>query len=121
MSHRDVSALLLAMLALAACYRPITNTEQLRAIRTEAMALAKTYPPRLPLRYRAIAKKDWPEAIAGLRPEAVTAYAWGIDIAVKPSFDGGWGYQVPREIADLPMPTACYSEAGDGVFWHGPC
>jgi len=69
-----------------------------------------------------VPEREWPPVIASLHPHAVTVYGWGIDISIKPYFDGGWGYAIPRkDKQDLPMPAACYSEPGQGVFWHDPC
>ena len=68
-----------------------------------------------------IPRAQWPPAIASLKPAFVTVQEWGVDIDVKPYFDGGWGYQIPRNKRDLPKPAGCYSEPGPDVFWHGPC
>ena len=114
-------ALTIAVLVTTGCNRPISDAAELSAIRREAMALMETHPPQLSPGYTSVAKQDWPAAIARLRPEAITVHTWGVDITTKPYFDGGWGYEVPRKKADLPMPAACYSEPSEGVFWHGPC
>jgi hypothetical protein len=106
---------------LSGCNRPISDAKKLEAIRAEAQALMKTHPPERPRTWRKVPKEQWPATIAGLHPEDVTVHAWGVDIMTKAYFDGGYGYEVPRSKANLPMPAACYSEPGQGVFWHGPC
>ncbi|MDO7834948.1 hypothetical protein Q4610_07790 [Sphingobium sp. HBC34] len=63
----------------------------------------------------------WPPSITGLKPEAVTVHPWGVEIIMKPYFDGGYGYAVPNSKSDLPMPSSCYSEIQQGIFWYGPC
>lgn len=114
-------AMLAAMLVLGGCNRPISDPGKLQAIRAEAQALVDTYPPEQPNRWRNVPAEQWPSVIASLQPQRVEVYTWGVDITIKAGFDGGWGYAVPRRKSDLPMPTACYSEPGPGVFWHGPC
>jgi hypothetical protein len=112
---------MIAVLATNGCNRPISDPDELRAIRVEAMRLMETHPPQSSPGYTSVAKQDWPAAISLLHPEAVTVHPWGVDITTKPHFDGGWGYEVPQKKADLPMPASCYSEPSRGVFWHGPC
>ncbi len=106
---------------LGGCNRPVSDAELLSAIRAEAQRLMKTHPPEQPGKWKDIPKDQWPTAISSLHPEAVTVYVWGVDITTKAYLDGGYGYEVPRSKADLPMPAACYSEPSQGVFWHGPC
>ncbi len=106
---------------LCGCNGPVSDAEQLRAIRVEAQTLMKTHAPEQPTKWKHVPKDHWPTAISRLHPEAVTVHAWGVDIATKAYFDGGYGYEVPRNKVDLPMPAACYSEPSRGVFWHGPC
>ncbi len=100
---------------------PVSDRERLAAIRSEAQALAARYPAMPPEHYSSIPESQWPATIAGLHPEMVTVYEWGVDITVKPFFDGGWGYQIGRSKRELPMFEGCYSEVSRGVFWHGPC
>jgi hypothetical protein len=109
------------MSALGACNRPVSDAEQLMAIRAEAQTLMETHAPARPNKWKNVPKDQWPAAISSLRPENVTVHVWGVDIETKAHFDGGYGYEVPRSKADLPMPAACYSEPSQGVFWHGPC
>ncbi|MDF2999161.1 MAG: hypothetical protein K0R27_4798 [Xanthobacteraceae bacterium] len=106
---------------LSGCNRPISNAEQLTEIRGEAQTLMKTNALDQKKRWEEVPKDKWPTAISSLHPEAVTVHVWGVDIRTKAYFDGGYGYQVPRSKADLPMPAACYSEPIPGLFWHGPC
>lgn len=114
-------AALAATLILGGCNRPVSDAEQLRAIRAEAQALMNTHAPEQPSDRQDVPKDQWPTAISSLHPEAVTVHLWGVEIRTKAYFDGGYGYEVPRSKADLPMPAACYSEPSQGVFWHGPC
>jgi hypothetical protein len=109
------------MSVLSGCNRPIADAAKLEAIRAEAQALMNAYSPEQPNNWRKVPKGKWPATIAGLHPEDVTVHTWGVDIVTKPYFDGGYGYEVPRSKADLPMAAACYSEPSKGVFWHGPC
>lgn len=110
-----------AISILGGCNRSISDPEQLKAIRVEAQALMKTLPPEQPNTSKNIPRDQWPAAIARLNPENVTVHAWGVGIMMKAYFDGGYGYDVPRDKTGLPMPAACYSEPIQGVFWHGPC
>jgi hypothetical protein len=121
MRRHEALLLALGVLALAGCNRPISDPEQLRAIRGEAVALMQTHAPQPPLAYKEVEERDWPPAIARLHPEVIVVHRWGVDIITTGYFDGGWGYEVPRSKADLPMPVACYAELSEGVFWHGPC
>ena len=114
-------AMLIAMSVLGGCERPTSDPGTLRAIRAEALAMRKTFPPQEPRNWRDVQPGQWPSVIASLRPHSVTIYEWGVDIRIKAGFDGGWGYAVPQRKSDLPMPAACYSEHGQGVFWYGPC
>lgn len=70
---------------------------------------------------RELPQAELPPAIASLQPRFVLVGRNGVDIVTRPFMDGGWGYNVPRTKADLPMPADCYSEPVRGVFWHGPC
>ncbi len=100
---------------------PVSDPARLAAIGNEAQALTARYPAKPPEHYSSIPKNLWPTAIARLRPDRVIVHEWGVDILIKPFFDGGWGYHVGRSKRDLPMPEGCYSEVGAGIFWHGPC
>lgn len=114
-------ATMAAMSVLSGCSHPISDAEKLKAIRAEAQALMKTHQPEQPSNWKEVSEGQWPATIASLDPESVTVHRWGVDIVTKAYFDGGYGYEVPRSKADLPMPALCYSEPGQGVFWHGPC
>lgn len=100
---------------------PISDPVRLKAIEAEAQALMATHPARPPAHYARVPESQLPPVIASLHPEWVTVHEWGVDIVIKPYFDGGWGYHVARSRRDLPMFDGCYSEVGHGVFWHGPC
>ncbi len=100
---------------------PVSDPAKLAAIRGEARALMARYPARPPEYHASIPKSQWPAAIAGLHPDRVIVHQWGVDILIKPFFDGGWGYHVGASKRALPMLEGCYSEVGHEIFWHGPC
>jgi hypothetical protein len=100
--------------------RPTHNQSELKAIKAEAQSLVATHPIK-PKGWVDVPKSEWPPVIASLQPYSVTVHTWGVDISIKPYFDGGWGYAVSRNKRDLPMLEKCWSEPGQGVFWHGPC
>ena len=81
----------------------------------------RAYRPASATGWTDVPPQKWPRAIAGLKPESVTVFGWGVDVVTKSGLDGGWGYQVPRRGADLPMPAGCYDEPVRGIFRHGPC
>lgn len=112
---------LAALSMLCGCNRPISDPVKLKTIKSEAQFLMTTHPARPLEGWIEIPKGQWPPAIASLDPEIVTIRQWGVEITVKSYFDGGWGYEIPRNKRDLPMPAQCYSEPSEGVFWHGPC
>lgn len=114
--------LLSAMLTLlCGCTGPSRDQAVLQAIKAETELLATTHPITPPQGWADVPEHEWPPTIASLQPNAVTIHPWGVHISIKPYFDGGWGYGIPRRKQDLPMPEQCYSEPGPGVFWHGPC
>ena len=80
------------------------------------------YPTGLPDdNWTGLPVSEWPLVIASLDPEFVTVIESGVDIQIKPFFDGGWGYVIPRTKPDLGMRAQCMSEPYPGVFWHDPC
>jgi hypothetical protein len=113
-------ALLAALALLAGCAWPTRDQSKLKAIKAESEHLAATHPIG-PQGWTEISQSRWPPVIASLRPHSVTVHEWGVSISTKPYLDGGWGYHVSRYKRELPMPERCYSEPGEGVFWHGPC
>lgn len=116
------SALLASLLALlCACARPVADPAKLDAIRNEALSLAKSHPAPVHRGWAAIPKNQWPPAIASLAPKIVTVDDTGVDILIQQGFDGGYGYEIPRDGHSLAMPAKCYSEPAKGLFWHGPC
>jgi hypothetical protein len=115
-----VLSMVAVVLMLCGCHQPSSDQEQLEAVRAEAAALMRS--TRLASgEGRQIAKEDWPKAIASLQPETVAVEEWGVSILKKSDMDGGWGYDLPRSKADLPMPDTCYSQPSPGVYWHRPC
>jgi hypothetical protein len=114
-------ALLAAFLLVNSCLGPTYNPGVLKAIRAESELLMAKHPLEPPKRWAEIPKSEWPPSIASLQPEIVTVHEWGVHIWIKPFFDGGWGYEIPRDPKVKPMPEGCYSEPGPGVFWHDPC
>lgn len=106
---------------LSSCTSPISDPVMLRAIESEARLLITDRPLSPSVGQVDIPIRRLPPKIASLSPKAVTVSRWGVDIIVKPGFDGGYGYAVPQSPEDLPMPATCYSNLGQGVFWHGPC
>ena len=123
--HRPASLLaafaILALALLNSCSLPTYDPEKQRAIRTEAQALMARYPISRAEQWADVSKGGWPPVIASLDPYRVTVHSWGVNIWVKPYFDGGWGYHVATNKRDLPLPENCYSELSQAVFWHGPC
>lgn len=110
---------LAALVLLAACARPISDPSTLNAIKAEADILdTRSIPSQ---GWAEVPKNEWPVAIASLGPERVAVYQWGVSILIRPGFDGGWGYDIPRKSEQPPMPLECYSEPSPGVFWHSPC
>lgn len=114
-------AALAASLLLVSCARPVSDPEELKAIGTEAQALLQNYPVKYPQGWVDVPKGKWPPTIAALDPEWVKIDQWGVDVLVKPDFDGGYGYLIPKDRRRLPMLPKCYSERSRGVFWHNPC
>jgi len=114
-------AALATLSMLVGCARPVSDPEELKAIRTEAQSLLTNYPVKNPQGWVDVPKDRWPPTITALNPEGVKVDNWGVDILVKPDFDGGYGYLIPREKHRLPMLPKCYSERSEGVFWHNPC
>jgi hypothetical protein len=110
-----------AIAFLSGCTSPISDPATLRAIESEARSLIIEYPVSPPNVWADIPMREWPPKMASLKPDAVTVHRWGVDIMVKPGIDGGYGYAVPKNQEDLPMPAKCYSELRQGVFWHNPC
>lgn len=114
-------AVFAVLLFLGGCSSPISDQTKLGAIKGEAQSLMASHPVALPKNQVEVPKERWPQTIASLRPHTVTLYHWGVAISIKPNFDGGWGYDLPQNKKNLPMPAACYTEVSQGVFWHNPC
>jgi hypothetical protein len=58
--------------------------------------------------------------IASIQPTAVSIDQEGVEIIVKPDFDGGYGYYVLRQDQKLPGPPERYSKLDEGIFWFRP-
>ncbi|WP_171905760.1 hypothetical protein [Sphingobium phenoxybenzoativorans] len=67
-----------------------------------------------------IPKGKWPRVIASLHPERVTVLTDGVDILIRPYFDGGWGYFVPSNERDIPEPVGRFARIDRGVYWYQP-
>ncbi|WP_179044049.1 hypothetical protein [Sphingobium lactosutens] len=114
---QKVGKFALIMLTLAtACSGPTRDPSVLQAIRTEARMLSRSTARS----QVALPKSKWPQAISGLEPENVTISADGVDILVKPYFDGGWGYFIPPNDRELPEPKGRFEPVGKGVYWYCP-
>ena len=111
-------ALLAALTLLTGCIfapRPTHDPSTLKAIAAESRTLMAARPTPT---YVTVPKSQWPPVIASLKPFDVTVFSYGVNIATKPYFDGGWGYFVPRREGELPKPTDRYSELGHDVYWY---
>ena len=106
-----------ALALLAGCAWSSLDQPELAAIRAESRTLMEAYPTQ---NYVTIPKSRWPVAIARLEPASVTVFPDGVDIMVKPYFDGGWGYFVPRSEGKPPTPAGRFSAVGQGVYWYHP-
>lgn len=100
-----------------ACARPTHDPLALKEIRAESEILMRGAPPKT---YAAVPKARWPTNITNLRPYSVTVFPDGLEITMKPYFDGGWGYFVPRRGRNLPQPVGRFSALGEGVYWFHP-
>jgi hypothetical protein len=63
-----------------------------------------------------VPKSKWPRTSASLTPESVTIFRDGINILVKPGFDGGSGYFIPLNDKDMPEPEEQFQPLGHGVY-----
>ena len=107
---------LMMLLLVTGCSGPTHDQSTFQAIHAEARTLIRTttaFPVTLP-------KGKWPQAIASLTPANVTIYADGVDILIKPHFDGGWGYFIPSNERGLLEPKGRFEPVGKGVYWYHP-
>lgn len=102
---------------LASCARPSHDETTLKAIEIEAQTLIRNSPVKA---FTPISKSKWPRVIASLNPESVTVSTEGVDILVRPYFDGGWGYFIPLNEQALPEPKGRFANIGQGVYWYHP-
>lgn len=115
-----IFATLAALLVLSDCPAPIYEARKLRAIKAESLRLAATH--AVPAEgWLEISRVEWPPVIASLKPKMVILNRGGMHIFVVPFFDGGWGYDIPWRKENLGMLPGCYSDLGEGVYWHDPC
>jgi hypothetical protein len=98
--------------------RPTRDRTTLRAIAAESQHLLATGPIGEPV---VLPKGKWPPAIASLRPYSVIVRPGMVDITITEYFDGGWGYGFAPDKRNLTMLPECWTELGDGIFWHDPC
>jgi hypothetical protein len=76
---------------LALCERPTHNRLALKAVKADSQLLMANHPIMSPMDWAEIPRSQEPAAIARLQPYAVIVDYWGVDILMKPGFDGGWG------------------------------
>jgi hypothetical protein len=112
-----VAVLAIALTVLAGCAQPTTDEPTLKAIAAESQMLMVAERTET---FVNVPKSRWPRVIASLKPEFVTVFPDGVEIVIKPFFDGGWGYFVPRSAREPPKPAGRYRELGHGVFWFHP-
>lgn len=112
---------LIALAIYVALPHPIHDRAQLKEIASESEHLLATYPLSPTTQEVEIPKRKWPPAIAKLNPFSVTVRRRMVDIWIRPSFDGGWGYGFARDRRDLTMVVECWSALDNHVYWHGPC
>jgi hypothetical protein len=110
-------ASLAALALLVGCTQPTHDPATLNAIKAESERLIAANPGTTDV---IVPKTKWPHAIAALDPEAVTVSPNGVDVLVKPHFDGGYGYFVPARDQVLPEPVERFSAIGQGVYWYRP-
>lgn len=113
---RTRAAALTAFALLAGCARPTDDQSDLKAIKAESQALMT----RIADTDAVVPRSRWPRVIASLNPKGVTVHQDGVDIMIKPYFDGGWGYFVPKDGRKAPQPEGRYSMLGHGVYWYHP-
>lgn len=116
-----IFAVVSALILLSGCPEPTYKSSKLEAIKAESLRLAATHPINASRGWVEVSKSEWPPVIASLRPELVILSEDRVHILIKPFFDGGWGYEIPCDRQHLGMLPGCYSELGEGVFWHDPC
>ncbi len=93
--------------------RPKREPSALQAIHTESQVLLRTHAVGT---VKDIPKSRWPRTLSGLAPENVEVSQAGVDILIKPHFDGGWGYFVPRDKHVRLEPAGRYRSLGHGVY-----
>jgi poly(3-hydroxybutyrate) depolymerase len=100
---------------------PTYDQTELKAIAAESQRLMVAYPVGPTAQSAHVPKDKWPPAISSLKPYSVVVRHGMVDITTKPFFDGGWGYGFATDKRNLTMLVECWSELGQGVYWHGPC
>lgn len=110
-----VFAAVAALALVSGCERPTHDVVKLKAMKAEAQMLMKAHAVDT-----TITRGRWPSTIASLEPKFVMIEPDGVHITTRASFDGGWGYFVPREERDVPEPVGRFEEAGQGVYWWHP-
>ena len=105
------------LIILTQCARPTRDQEILAAIRAEAEILMSDHQTESSV---SIPEDRWPPAIARLEPEFVSIVSDGAYLMMKPYFDGGWGYFIPRDPGELPEPAGRFSALGQDVYWYRP-
>ena len=111
----------IALALLAGCTGPTHDPSTLKAIKAEAQRLMASHPIMQSKGWVDVPRSEWPPVIANLKPYFVAIHPWGVDVMIKAEFDDNWGYEIPRNERTLKIPGECYSDPGEGVFWHYPC
>ena len=116
-----LTAMAIALALLSGCMGPTHDPSTLKAIKAESQRLIASHPITPPKGWAVVPRSEWPPVIASLRPYFVSVHPWGVDIMIKAEFDDNWGYEIPRNGQKPQFSGECYSEPGEGVFWHYPC
>jgi hypothetical protein len=116
--HRAVIIVGLTVAALiTGCTQPTHDHATLAAIKAESLALMQAHPAKMD---HPLPKGEWPPFIASLEPTFVSVDQAGVNIMVKPDFDGGYGYYVLKKGQGLPGPPEMYSRLDEGIYWYRP-
>lgn len=117
-----VPIIILVVIAIYSAFpHPTYDQTELKAIAAESQQLILTYPLSAAGQSVDVPKDKWPPVIASLKPVSVQVYYKMVDITTRQGFDGGWGYGFTTDKQHLTMLVECWSDLGQGVYWHGNC